>query len=571
MLQNSLSTRFYDKIKKKMKRGYFMGRKSKSGENTQKSPKSGRVFNVVQYEVNPITGVSLNFTEANILSCVAHKSISRYAYILHDNDHYSEIDCEEMLEKYQVTKTINDLKPRHWHIVLEVPNKCSVKLIAKWLNVPENQVEVPNDRGKTPVHAKGMNRVFLECVGYLTHSDIRQQALDKYIYDETLVKANFDWQAEVEAENVIRTKYGKPLTEKEWYRNEVLTNGLRPKDMMNNPLMVTAYTNDFMMLDKLRLKYLRMFAPMPPTRFNYYIYSDAGRVGKGILSRAFARSLFPNIDDDEDIYYSVSADKVAFDKYDGQPVIIWNDIRPATLLSIFGGRTGLLDVLDLHPVRREENVKYGGVCLVNTINIFNSILSYAEFFNELVGTYVDHNTGQVVRSEEKQREQIYGRFPMVIPVAVDDFSVLINKGIMGKGAFTEFYEHKKVVSHLKKVHESLSAREDLVRQIDSRTVQPLVEAHNIVSSQSTCRNDYSDMTDDDILAQFADSGTVIDGDTLEEHNKQRYEDYLHKCYDDYNNTFKNGYCGQSYDDWLNDSWSAPMRLSYEDFLIAHPV
>lgn len=545
-----------------------MGRKAKSGVDTPKSPKSGRVFNIVQYEINPITGASLNFAEANILSCVAHKSISRYAYILHDSDHYSEIDCEEMLEKYNVIRTINDLKPRHWHIVLEVPNKCSVKLIAKWLNVPENQVEVPNDRGKTPIQSKGMNRVFLECVGYLTHSDIRQQALDKHTYDEALVKANFDWQAEVEADRLIRTKYGKQLTEKQWYRNEVLTSGLRPKDMARNPLMVTAYTNDFVMLNKLRLMYLSMFAPVPSTRFNYYIYSDNGRVGKGILSRAFARSLYPNIDDDEDIYYSISADKVAFDKYDGQPIIIWNDIRPTTLLTIFGGRTGLLDVLDLHPVRREENVKYGGICLVNTINIFNSILTYEEFFGELIGTYFDHNTGKIVRSEEKQKEQVYGRFPMIIPVSVNDFAILINKGIMGEGAFTEFYEHKKVVSHLKKVHESLSAREDLVRQIDSQTVKPLIEAHNTVSGQSTGRNDYPDMTDEEILAQFADSGTAIEGDALEEHNKQRYEDYLHNCYEADKAGFK-AYCG-SYDEWLHSYWLKDC-LSYYDFLIANPV
>ena len=211
---------------------------SKKVSNGVSSPKSGRVFNIVQYEVNPITGANLNFGEQNILACVSHKSITRYAYIRHDDDHYSEIDCEELKEK-GIIRTINDIKPPHWHIVLEVPNKCKVSLIAKWISVPENQIEVPNDRGKTPIHSKGVERVFLECVGYLTHADIRQQALDKTIYPDDRVIANFDWKTEVESANLIRTKYGKELTEKQWNRNEVLTNGLRPKDMPKDPLKKT--------------------------------------------------------------------------------------------------------------------------------------------------------------------------------------------------------------------------------------------------------------------------------------------------------------------------------------------
>lgn len=526
------------------------------------APKSGRVFNVVQYENNPITGVSLNFSESNILSCVAHKSISRYAYICHASDHYSEIDCEELFEKYQVKKTIDDVKPRHWHIVLEVPNKCPVSLIAKWLNVPENQVEVPNDRGKTPIHTKGMNRVFLECVGYLTHSDIRQQALDKHTYDDSLVKANFDWQTEVTTENIIKTKYGKELTEKEWYRNEVLTNGLRPKDMARNPLLTTAYTNDFMMLDKLRKKYLREFAPMPTTRFNYYIFSDEGRIGKGLLSRAFARSLFPDIDDDDDLFFSVGGKNVSFDGYDGQPVIIWNDVRPFQLLEIFGDRGNLLDSLDIHPVRKDENIKFGKICLTNTVNIFNSVIPYYEFFDALAGEYKDKN-GQLIRSEQRQKEQVYGRFPMVIPVSVDDFAVMLNKGIMQAGAFTEYYEHKRVISHLKKIHETLSGREELVKQIDAKVVAPLIETHHSLEENTTARDDYDNMTDEEILAQFSDCGSVIEGEALENYNKKKYEEYLHDCYFRDKNGHKK-YC-DTYENWYNSYWRNNC-LSYSDWL-----
>lgn len=508
-------------------------KKSKNDKRTGSNPKSGRVFNIVQYEYNPVTGQSffdengnpVSFGEQQILNGVAHQSVSRYAYIRHDQDHYSEIDCEEFFEKHQIQKTINDVKPPHWHIVLEVPNKCSVKLIAKWFSVPENQVEVPNDRGKVPVHSKGMNRVFLECVEYLTHSDIRQQALDKHTYDASEVKANFEWETEVVAANSLRTKYGKPLTEKEWYRNEVVMNGLRPKDIMRNPLTTTIYTNDFMMLDKLRQKYLRENAPMPATRFNYYIYSDEGRIGKGILSRAFARGLYPDIDNDDDLFFSVGGEKVSFDGYDGQPVIIWNDIRPYQLIEIFGDRGALLDSLDIHPVRKDEHIKFGKICLTNTVNIFNSVVPFYEFFDALSGEYKDKN-GNTIKSEQKQKEQVYGRFPMVIPVSIDDFGILLNKGIMGQGVFTEYFEHQRVVSHLRQVHETLSAREDLVKQIDSKTVTPLIETHNSLKSKTTQRNDYEGLTDDEILARFSDVGTVIQPKSLED----EFDDYLEEFF-----------------------------------------
>lgn len=499
-----------------------MGKRANTGV---KAPKSGRVFNVVQYETNPVTGEDLHFDEQNILKCVAHQSIRRYGYIRHDKDHYSEQDCEDLLEKYGIQRTINDVKPPHWHIVLEVPNKVSVKLISKWLGVPENQVEVPNDRGKTPVQSRGMERVFLECVGYLTHADIRQQTQDKHEYDESEVRANFDWLPEVTAAQTVRTKYGKELTEKEWYRNEVLTNGLRPKDMARNPLMTTAYTADFMMLDKLRTKYLREFAPMPTTRFNYYIFSDEGRTGKGLLSRALARSLYPQIDDDDDLFFSVGGKNVSFDGYDGQPVIIWNDIRPYDLLSIFGDRGNLLDSLDIHPVRKDEHVKFGKICLTNTVNIFNSVIPYCEFFDALAGEYKDRE-GNLVRSEQSQKEQVYGRFPMVIPVSREDFGVMLNKGIMQSGAFTEYYEHRRVISHLARIHETLSSREDLVRKLDAQAVSPLIESHRDIAEHTTARDDYENMTDAEILAQFSDTGSYIEGGDIDAADRASYGVWL---------------------------------------------
>lgn len=51
-----------------------------------------RLFHVVQYEKNPVTGEDLKFNENNIISCVSHKTVKAYAYIRHDKDLYTADD-----------------------------------------------------------------------------------------------------------------------------------------------------------------------------------------------------------------------------------------------------------------------------------------------------------------------------------------------------------------------------------------------------------------------------------------------------------------------------------------------
>ena len=111
---------------------------------------------------------------------------------------------------------------------------------------------------------------------------------------------------------------------------------------------------------------------------------------------------------------------------------------------------------------------------------------------------------------------------MIFPISADDFSIMINKGIMQRGAFTEYYEHKRVISHLKKVHETLSAREELVKQLDARAVAPMIEAHNEIKQATTKRDDYKSMTDDEILAEFSDVGTFL----TEAEMQQEYSAYV---------------------------------------------
>lgn len=183
-------------------------------KTTAAAPKKelkSRIFNCLQYERNPKTGADLHFNESNILRCVAHKTITRYAYIRHDKDVVTEWDIENGKGSY-TEADLGKPKPPHWHIVIETAKGLMpVSTIARWLGIPESMVEVPKGRG-----------AFIDCVEYLGHSDIRQELKGKYVYDVDDIKANFDWQTEVTEMVLRKTKYEKPLSQADYLKNEVL-------------------------------------------------------------------------------------------------------------------------------------------------------------------------------------------------------------------------------------------------------------------------------------------------------------------------------------------------------------
>lgn len=118
------------------------------------------------------------------------------------------------------------------------------------------------------------------------------------------------------------------------------------------------------------------------------------------MCRALARSLCPDMVDDSEIFFEVGAPGAAFEGYDGQPVIIWNDRRHGTLLKELKGRENVFNVFDTHPTRQKQNIKFGSVALVNKINIVNSVEPYDEFLDGFVAKHKNEN-GEWEQEEDK--------------------------------------------------------------------------------------------------------------------------------------------------------------------------
>lgn len=418
-----------------------------------------RTFNIMQYEKHPDTGEPLLNEDKIKLALEGHKSLKQWAYICHDSDVYSAADELNDSNHKQGMK-----KPRHWHIVISAPNAVETSVIAKWFSISENFVDCPKGAG-----------AFLDCINYLTHEDDNQQAMGKVLYSDDCVKSNFNWREKLDNRAINKAKYGRDLSDKDQMRQDVLVYGKTLKECFESNSLL--YANDLDTLKKLRGQYLANLQP-PTTRINFYVCGNGGE-GKGVTCRALARALFPNYKDDCDRFFETGAKGSAFDGYDGQPVIIWNDRRAIDLLEELHGRGNVFNVFDTHPTKQKQNVKYSSIGLVNSVNIVNSVQPFEEFLNGLAGEYADKN-GNLIKSEMSQRSQSYRRFPLIIALHKNDLDVLINRGFMGEGSYEEYMMYSSIIGNFGRVRALCGDNNEKALEVEGRLTEPIVEGYNMV-------------------------------------------------------------------------------------------
>lgn len=424
-----------------------------------------RIFNIMQYERHPETDEPL-LDEVTIVEALAHRSIKRWAYIMHDKDVYSASDEEDNPEHAQ-----GEVKPRHWHIVLQCQGAIEIGVIARWFGIAENFIDIPKGRA---------NGKFTDCIEYLTHETEKQQRLGKYRYPDAEVKANFDFRDLIVQKYENMVKYGADLNVDEQIMYDVMYNGMTLREAEKKDRLI--YMRNLDKLCKYRLEYIKSMAP-PSHRINYYLYGKGG-VGKDLMSRALARALFPQYEDDEDIFFVVGSGNVTFEGYDGQPVLIWSDRRAGGLIKALGGRENLFNVFETHPTKQRQNIKYGSINLCNVINIVNGQESYSDFLDGIAGEYQDRD-GNIHEAEDKN--QGYRRFPFIIPLHDTDFDLMINKGYVDndRELFQEYYQYMGIIGNMQKIVMACGGENDLSRRVSSKVIKPIVDKHTeIVSSQA---------------------------------------------------------------------------------------
>jgi hypothetical protein len=365
-------------------------------------------------------------------------------------------------------------------------------------------IDVPKGRG-----------AFIDCVEYLRHSDIRQALKGKYEYPPEAVHANFDWQAEVEAMVLRKTKYEKPLSQAQFVKNEVLYNGMTLNEVCEK--YPTLYQEEITVFNKLRNEYLSKFADMPAYRINYYIEAPSG-YGKDTMAYSIARSLFPELGDNA--YFEVGANKVTFAGYDGEPVIIWSEFRSDTFIKTFGGYEDVLSAIDVIPkAKKRENKKYGDLRLVNSVNIVTSTQPYNEFLEGLIA------------ANDPSRDQSRRRFPIIIPLHANDFDIMINTGYLDAGRmdYHDYKAWKHVLGNFGDIARKLNNRPDFRMIAEKKMTEPIIEAHKTVEN-GISPDYYAGMSDEEILAELAREhiGQVIDD---KQHEYEQKFQELHDAYE----------------------------------------
>lgn len=432
---------------------------------------TSRLFTIVQFERNPVTGESLNFTVDNIKEGLSRKTIKEYAYVLHDKDVWTQdaFDYHVQENGDEPEWQVGDVKERHWHINIKCSPAMDIQTIANWFGVPVQCIRIKKGHG-----------TFLDCVEYLTHEHKAQQLLGKYRYPDEEIVANFDFRKMLDERAEKRKKFGgKDLTPKDQVRFEVLYHGRTIRDVITKDPV--AYQNDFATLDKLRAKYITDTAPLPKTRLNYYIYAEEGKtgsgIGKGLLSRALARSMYPELTRDDDIFFEVGEAPSLFDGYDGQPVIIWNDRRGYQLLNELGGKVGnVYNVFDTTPTTQRQNVKYSSLKLINEVNIVNSVQHYTDFLEGISGA----DKGITVEDTNQAKR----RFPFIIPMRFEDFDIMINKGFMNDTKeFDQYIKLGNIRANMQRLQILGSGNEKLVQEAEAKLLEPVIEKHKELISK----------------------------------------------------------------------------------------
>lgn len=251
-----------------------------------------------------VTQITYLCFEKALAVCKAIAAIVEYAIIVHDSDKDSE----------------GNPIPAHLHILIKLRNSCTYNNIAKWFGLEPQYV----NRIKA--------RRFEQALLYLTHKN----APEKFQYDDSAVISNFDWIA-------ARNKYLKSVEPKKsckerWDEiSELIENGTI------RPFNLTEYiTNEEYHEYKKKIQDAFDYATKTE-RLNQmnedrnleaiYIQGDSG-VGKTTWAKEYALEKYGN-------YYISDGGKNPLDNYNGEDVLILDDLRPSTM-----GMSDLLKLLD---------------------------------------------------------------------------------------------------------------------------------------------------------------------------------------------------------------------------------
>lgn len=362
--------------------------------------------------------------------------IRNYAYILHDKDRYTQEE-EEVAEaeiangsKRKPVKS-GDLKPEHIHAPIQFKEAKTISAAAKLLGVNEMMMVYVRE------NENGEKETFDDKCAYLCH----ERHPDKTPYDYSEIICTFNY-ADLMKRYAIKMKRKKKSKSSRAFRDEhvnAIAAGEETITGLVKQFGYAVYEENKRHYDNAEQYYLRKLYPGEGLRLTILI-TGPSTVGKTPLAKFYACSIFKDITNPREVYFSTGDAGATLQGYSGQPVIIWDDYRAIDFIKTFNRNVLFNSLFAVHPDPSDFNIKYGTTVLRHTLNIITCIDDIDTFTRELAGEYTD-KFGNFHKSEEKQVLQAYKRIWGLSEVTEDEIVFLVNAGYYnGDNALYRQYE-----------------------------------------------------------------------------------------------------------------------------------
>jgi len=444
-------------------------------------------------------------------------ALKRWAWCMHDKDKVLEENIEQLrIKNPNTTLEIGDPRPAHIHLALEFENAVYNTHLQKISGLPIEFVRKPNARYNQ----------FMAIATYLSHQRAEELAKGKYHYptEEIHCSSGFDYDKEVKKYLIVRDKKEEEIRKAPRYVADMTINMIERGELSvedaKEQIKETKGFAYFLRYEKefraARTEFVKRHYEMKP-RINYYIYGSAGS-GKSTISKYLAKALFPDLKDFE-CYYTVGAAGVRFDDYNYEPILIWEDVRGEELLREYK-REGLLNLLEPSPKKRSYNIKYGKVTLTHQVNIFTGPVPFQEFIEVMMGSYSEG--GQKIE-EDRDKEQAFRRFPVIINVKSNEIEVLTNTRIFEDTDTSEYKRYARILNvSIAQLNEFYTG--DALDQAFSVITEPIVNLHRKYMERMSGDKKRSDKEDAPSRIE------IIEGyDEVEESIKTEREPYHLRC------------------------------------------
>ncbi|WP_437583158.1 RNA helicase [Paramicrobacterium sp. CJ85] len=507
---------------------------AESAEQVKRARMQSRVFSVMQYREHPETGeVMLTQEQLDEGLAVLGDRLHRWAYVWHPHDRLVEVD-----EGTGETVCCG-IKGLHAHMVLWVADaegpRPTIRTVSDAFSIPSARVKPQKETAEqdgTEHKGRGAaEKAFFDLSEYLPHESRGKDAIPgihqsdrhylvdktqegkpgKYQYGRGRIVANFDFGRELDAHMAMRRNAaegggGAKLSK---LFQAVGKGSLTLKQVRDQEPAIYFAKGNLAHFQKLRGDFLS-YQDAPESVMNFYVFGEGG-TGKDLLAKALARALAPGADKP---YFKVGGENVSWEGYDGEPVVIWEDMRVGDMIRTAKSRGMLFRILG--PWREPDekpivNIKGSKTQLINRVNIVTGPEGYEEFLRGLAGEYESMQGGVRVKHEAENLGQGFRRFPVIIPVAEREFSIFVNSGVLnGTREYQSYerYEHMRqdleLLARRCKAIKDTAERQRVRGEIEARTVAPIVEQHDRIA-----RPKLDAIDGDDLFAEFAGVGQPI--------------------------------------------------------------